>query len=219
MTVAIFDLDRTLLDAHSSFAWVKHELMLGKLGIGFGLWIGFWLLRERVGLSHGWEEAYHRAVVQWSGQEHADLAHRGRAFATKTLVPRIRPGARPVLAAHRAAGDRMVLASASPDLLVRPIAEAWGLELIAATELETRDGRMTGRIANSAMGEAKKDRVLQWARDERIDLSTAHAYSDSWHDLPLLEAVGSPTVVNPDLGLATIARQRQWPIVDWGRAR
>lgn len=218
MSIVIFDLDRTLLDAHSGFAWVRHEVLAGRLGLGFTTWIATWLVRERLGLSQGWEEAYRRAVKQWAGQDESELRERSRAFAEQVLVPRLRPGARSVLATHRRYGDRLVLATASPEQLGRPLARAWGLELVASTELETRDGKLTGRIASSAMGEDKRNRVLRWAAREGIDLSTCHAYTDSWHDIPLLEAVGKPVVVNPDAGLARIAKARQWEVVDWGRA-
>lgn len=219
MSLAIFDLDRTLLDIHSGFAWVRHELALGHIGFGFGMWIASWMMREQIGRSEGFDGVQERAIQEWAGQSEKELMIRSRRFAETSLVPRLRPGAREVIASHRARGDRMVMATASTTYLAGPIAERWGLELIAATELDVQGGRLTGKIARSALGGHKVARVQAWAEAEGIELSRCQAYTDSWHDEGLLDVVGYPVAVNPDRRLRQTAQLRNWVVVDWGRAR
>jgi HAD superfamily phosphoserine phosphatase-like hydrolase len=98
-----------------------------------------------------------------------------------------------------------------------PIARAYGVEHLIATDPEVRDGRYTGRIVGSpAFREGKVTRLHAWLsqRGERLeDFAQSWFYSDSTNDLPLLESVTSPVAVDPDDDLRKIAEQRGWPII------
>ncbi len=96
-----------------------------------------------------------------------------------------------------------------------------------ATELETRDGRWTGRLAGEhSRGEAKARAVRRLAARHDLDLGECYAYGNSLADLPMLEAVGHPVAVNPEAGLERIAcseseagnrggAQRFWRVCKW----
>jgi hypothetical protein len=79
------------------------------------------------------------------------------------------------------------------------------------------DGRYTGEIEFYAYGENKAAAVREVAAEGGYDLSDCYAYSDSITDLPMLEEVGHPTVVNPDRGLRRIAVEREWPVREFTR--
>jgi phosphoserine phosphatase len=114
---------------------------------------------------------------------------------------------------HRAAGRKVVVISASPEEIVRPLCRYLGIDEIIATRAKVDDeGRYTGEIELYAYGPGKAEAMEAMAREEGIDLDASYAYSDSITDLPMLEAVGHPVVVNPDAELATIAEERGWEV-------
>ena len=103
--------------------------------------------------------------------------------------------------------------SASPDEIVRPLCRYLGIEDVIATRSEVdEDGVYTGQLELYAYGPAKAQAMIEMADHENIDLSESYAYSDSITDLPMLEAVGNPIVVNPDSELAAIAEERGWEV-------
>jgi HAD superfamily hydrolase (TIGR01490 family) len=120
-----------------------------------------------------------------------------------------------IIADHLAAGRDVVLVSASGVEMVRPIGEMLGVTDVIATRMAVRDGRFSGEVEFYAAGPGKIDAVREMAREREYRLDDSFAYSDSVTDVPLLEAVGHPTAVNPDRGLRRIAAARGWPILEF----
>jgi hypothetical protein len=118
---------------------------------------------------------------------------------------------------HRAAGREIVIVSTSGADMVEPIGEMLGVDRVVATRMVTRDGKYTGEIDFYAYGENKAVAVRQVAAEMAYDLADCWAYSDSVTDLPMLEAVGHPTAVNPDRGLRRLAGERGWPVLTFSR--
>ncbi len=116
------------------------------------------------------------------------------------------------MAGHRAAGRDIIVVSASGHEVVDPIAELLGADIVIATQMVITDGQYTGDVAFYAFGEAKATKMRELAADRGYDLADCYAYSDSITDLPMLEAVGHPTAVNPDRALRREAERRGWPI-------
>ena len=115
---------------------------------------------------------------------------------------------------HRRAGHLLVLATTTPDDLVRPLAEALGLDDVVATRYAWVDGAYTGRLDGGFVwGFGKLTALRSWAERHDVDLAESFAYSDSINDLPMLSAVGRPTAVNPDLALHALAMVRRWPVL------
>jgi phosphoserine phosphatase len=113
--------------------------------------------------------------------------------------------------AHRLAGDRIYLVSASPEEIVLPLAELLGADGAISSVAEVdAEGRYTGRMAFYAYGPSKADAMRELAERAGIDLAESSAYSDSATDIPMLETVGRPVAVNPDRPLARAARERGW---------
>jgi HAD superfamily hydrolase (TIGR01490 family) len=114
---------------------------------------------------------------------------------------------------HRRAGRRVVVISASPEEIVRPLCRYLGIDDVIATRTQVGDDdRYTGTIELYAYGPAKAEAMIEMARSEGIDLSESYAYSDSMTDIPMLEAVGHAVVVNPDSELEKIAIERGWEL-------
>jgi HAD superfamily hydrolase (TIGR01490 family) len=120
------------------------------------------------------------------------------------------------IGAHRTAGRRTVLVTGSIDFIIAPLAESLGVDEVIAPGLLTENGRFTGALDGPPVGmEEKARRIAAFARAHDIDLAASFAYGDSKADLPMLEAVGHPQVVNPDKVLRMIAIHRGWPVHRW----
>jgi HAD superfamily hydrolase (TIGR01490 family) len=129
------------------------------------------------------------------------------------INPYVYAEAATLIAEHQAAGRDVVLVSASGDEMVRPIGELLGVPDVIATRMGIVDGRYSGEVEFYAAGPAKAVGVRELAEARGYDLAECYAYSDSSSDLPLLEAVGHPSVVNPDRALRRVAVERSWPVL------
>jgi HAD superfamily hydrolase (TIGR01490 family) len=115
---------------------------------------------------------------------------------------------------HHYAGRDVVIVSSSGAEVVEPIGEMLGADHIVATRMVIgTDGRYTGEIEFYAYADTKAQAIKDLAEARGYDLSRCYAYSDSATDLPMLEAVGHPYVVNPDRALRKIAAERGWPVL------
>ncbi|NPA26159.1 MAG: HAD-IB family hydrolase [Chloroflexi bacterium] len=116
---------------------------------------------------------------------------------------------------HKGLGHPVVLVSSGPKPLVVHIARALGVRHVIATEFQVREGRYTGRAFRPVIGERKAQRAWAYvrARGWRTEPRDAWAYGDSISDLPLLESVHHPVVIEPDPELARVAQARGWPIL------
>ncbi len=219
MALALFDLDRTLLDLNSGRSWAVTQWREGRIRARDLLWAGYWLVRYELGHDDGLDEAMEAAARSVAGEPEVELESRVRAWFAREILGHLRPGARAALDAHRQRGDTLVLATSGTIYAARAAVEAFGLDHPVATTLEVVDGRFTGRFGVLAIGEGKTRAVRDWASKAGFDLAEATFYTDSSSDRTLLEAVGDPRVVAPDRSLARLAEARGWPVEDWGIAR
>jgi HAD superfamily hydrolase (TIGR01490 family) len=133
------------------------------------------------------------------------------------VEPLIYAEAADLIEEHRMAGREIVIVSSSGADVVELIGEMLGADRVVATRMVTVDGRYTGEIEFYAYGENKAVAVRELAADGGYDLADCYAYSDSITDVPMLEAVGHPTAVNPDRALRRIATEKGWPIREFIR--
>lgn len=147
------------------------------------------------------------------GQKRADVQRAGD-LAAELLVPMVCAYASPIIESHREAGRPVVLATTSPHDLVAPFAEQLGLDDVIATRYGVdADGYYDGSIdGHFVWGPGKLAAVEDWADENDVDVEASWAYSDSFYDLPLLQTVEHPTVVNPDPRMLAVAMIRRWPI-------
>jgi putative phosphoserine phosphatase/1-acylglycerol-3-phosphate O-acyltransferase len=218
---AVFvDLDRTLL-CHASGQALNRALMdegvlpQGRTLPGDRL---LYAVNDRLGenlLSMGLVRAAARVAKGWR----QDQVRAAGKRAVPELMTLMAPFATQYLAAFKADGHRLVLATTTPADMIRPFAEALGFDDVIATLYETNEqGRYTGRLYEGFVwGTGKLKAVRAWADEEGVDLADCHACSDSVFDTPLLATVGTPHAVNPDPGLTIIATARRWPITHWDR--
>lgn len=211
---AFFDLDRTLLPKASGPALSAAMRQTGVVSArvpGESLLFGYFNL---LGESLGSIALARQAVLVARGRP-ADAFDEAAELAADVLEPMVGPFAKMLIREHREAGRPVVLATTTPEHLVRPLAERLGIDAVIATRYEVgEDGNFTGRNdGHFVWSLGKIAAVREWAEDEGIDLDESFAYSDSIYDAPLLKAVGNPGAVNPDPRLQALAIAARWPVL------
>ncbi len=214
MSLAIFDLDNTLLSGDSDYLW-------GQFLVEQGLVDGEFYEREN--------QRYYDQYRAGTLDIHEFLAFMLRPLAENPLAELLAwrerfmeekiqsillPKAAELLDRHRAAGDSLLIITATNRFITEPIAELLGVPHLLATEPEFADGRYTGRSSGiPCFQHGKVERLSEWLDSTDHDLADSWFYSDSLNDLPLLDRVTYPVAVDPDDALAEHARQRGWPII------
>ena len=113
-------------------------------------------------------------------------------------------------------GKTVVIATATNDFVTRPIADLFNVQTLIATEFEIKDQQFTGKVIDApCFREGKLNKVKKWVDDNNFDLSKASFYSDSFNDLPLLEKVKPPVIVDGDDKLVEIGKNRDWDCVSF----
>lgn len=216
--LALFDLDHTLIPMDSDHGWGEFSIDIG------------WCDREAFGRRNDEFFAHYQAgtldvpdyvrfateaIVQ-RGAEAANAAH--ARFMQAVIRPAMKQQALALVQGHLDAGDLVVITSATNEFVTRPIAQAFGVQELIATELE-RDaaGWFTGAVKGLPnMREGKVTRMDAWlaARNLRWDTVESTFYSDSMNDVPLLERVNHPVATNPEPRLRALAQERGWRVLD-----
>ena len=216
MSIAFFDLDRTLIDVNSGLLWARHERRQGHISASQMARAIFW-----TGLYHlaviDMETAMTRALDHYRGVRADDLDRRTRAWFERDVARRLRPAAGRAVEQHRARGDALVILTNSSSYEAQAAAERWRFDDYLANRFPIDEaGCLTGAFERPlCYGRGKVARAEAWARARSIDLAACTFYSDSYSDLPMLERVGHPRVVNPDPRLRVAARRRRWPVLTW----
>lgn len=218
-TAAFFDLDKTIIAKSSTLAFSKPFFNQG-------------LINRRTVL----KSSYAQFLFLLSGADHDQMdrmrfhltnmcagwdVEQVKSIVNETLheivTPLVFAEAAELIAGHKLCGRDVVVVSASGEELVAPIARALGATHAMATRMVVEDGRYTGDIDFYCYGEGKVRAIQELAAREGYALEHCYAYSDSITDLPMLEAVGHPSVVNPDRALRREATARGWPVLSFSR--
>ncbi len=212
---AFFDLDKTIIAKSSALAFSKPFAAGG-------------LISRRSVL----RSAYAQFVFVVGGADH-DQVEKVRQFMSQLVAgwdvatvkeivadtlhnivdPLVYDEAVHLIAEHKAAGRDIVIVSSSGADVVEPIGAMLGADRVVATRLEIVDGKYTGEIDYYAYAEEKANAIRGLADERGYDLTACYGYSDSATDIPMLEAVGHPHVVNPDRELRKVAASRAWPVL------
>jgi HAD superfamily hydrolase (TIGR01490 family) len=212
MEAAFFDLDKTIVARSSPLALGRSFFKEGLISRSFLMkslyaQLMFQLMgadeekmermrQEASKLTAGWEQEKVRSVVTEVLEE--------------VMSPLIYAEALDLMHDHRAAGRLVCIVSSSPEEVVEPLAKMLSVDRYIATKPKIIDGIYTGELEFYAYGKNKAEAIKSLAKDLDIDLAGSFAYSDSVTDLPMLELVGNPVVVNPDKGLRKLATEREW---------
>jgi len=215
MNLALFDLDNTLLAGDSDFEWAQFLIDRGVLDRKtYEARNQAFYDQYKAGTLDIYEfldfqlkplSQYPRTVLDaWHGE-----------YMRERILPMIRDSARALVDKHR--DEVRVIITATNSFVTAPIACAFGIEHLIATEPEIRDGAFTGRVSGTpCFREGKVERLESWLAERGESLKNvlkSTFYSDSRNDLPLLEQVGHPVAVDPDAALRAHAGLRGWPVI------
>lgn len=219
-TAAFFDLDKTIIAKSSTLAFGRPFYQSG-------------LINRRTVL----RSAYAQFVFALAGADEEQM-DRMRDFLTAMCTgwdvaqvrevvaetlhdiidPLVYDEAVDLIVRHKDAGRDVVIVSTSGEEVVGPIAAMVGADEIVATQMVVHDGKYTGEIARYVYGRQKAEAIRELAAERGYALEDCYAYSDSATDLPMLEAVGHPSVVNADRALRKVALERGWPMLTFSNA-
>lgn len=215
MSLAIFDLDNTLIGGDSDHAW------------------GEFLCEQGIVDSEEYRRANDYFYEQYKNggldifefldfalrpltqlpREQLDALH--QQFMQEKIAPILLPKAQELLQRHRDNGDYLLIITATNRFVTAPIAAKLGVDDIIATDPEEIDGQYTGKVSGTPCFQAGKvARLDQWLAQTDHSLEGSYFYSDSHNDLPLLERVTYPVAVNPDEILENHANDQLWPVLD-----
>ncbi|HET8592472.1 MAG TPA: HAD-IB family hydrolase [Solirubrobacterales bacterium] len=217
---AFFDLDKTLIAGSSGMQFARVAAQQG-------------IVSRRQLARWGWDHLRYR-LRGATDEETADVLKVARELITgvpgrdidrmgpevlAAILPRVYPQMLAEVHEHQDAGRPTFIVSAAGNDIVSLLARVLQMEDGIGTRYEVDpQGRFTGRLDGPFVyGPGKVEAMERYAAEHGIDLGTSYAYSDSSSDLPMLRAVGNPVVVNPDPGLAEIARAEGWQVMRFER--
>ena len=216
--IEFFDVDHTLTRRSSGGRYVALAMRRGVVPRRLLFILPWYSLTYRLGIFRLRE--YEEGFPYLSGVTRSTLESLARESFDTGLKHDLFPEGVELVRKLRAQGRRVVLATSSLDFIVAPLAEYLSVDGVLATALEFRNGICTGKLDGLPMfRREKRERVLTFASALGVQPSDCGFYSDSIYDLPLLESVGRPVAMNPDVRLRRIARARGWPIMDLSRSR
>ena len=214
MALALFDLDKTLLDGDSDFEW--GQFLVDKKLVDE---------KEYSEANNYFYEEYKRGtldIVEYSAFSFKPLSELNLSrldklhaeFMQKIIIPMIRSQSQATIDKHHAQGDTSIMITATNSFITQPIADYFGIQHLIATEPKIVEGKYTTEIEGTAcFQEGKVTRLNEWMKANDANLKGSYLYSDSMNDLPLLEAVETAITVQPDDTLKVIAQERGWPII------
>ncbi|ATJ83816.1 HAD family hydrolase [Halomonas beimenensis] len=214
MSLAIFDLDNTLLSIDSDHAWGEFLLEQGAVDPVAYKEANDRFMADYEAGTLDMAEFLAVALKPLAENSPEQLAAWHQQFMASKIEPHILPRGEELIARHRARGDTLLIITATNRFITGPIAERLGVDELIAVEPEMIDGRYTGRVSGvPSYREGKVTRLEQWLEGRELSLHDAWFYSDSHNDLALLERVDHPVAVDPDETLRQAAEERGWKII------
>ena len=220
--LAIFDLDGTLVSGHLWLGVVKYNFKNKKNRLA-----AFWYLINNLAKTPFWKtqlittEKYYRSwgegiakMVKGLKREKAEEMFHW--LADEYLLPTLKKNVLEKLKKHQENGFLTILTSGSFQELLQILTKRLNIDFAIGTELEQRSNKFSGRIVPPfcfGQGKAEKIKSFLSERNLKINFQESFAYSDSFFDLPILELVGNPVVVEPDEKLLKIAKNKGWQII------
>jgi HAD superfamily hydrolase (TIGR01490 family) len=212
---AFFDMDRTLVRVNTANLYIKWQLARGRTRKRDALRALGWLAQYKLGIVDGAAVAA-RALRSLEGVREERFRDECAAWYETDVRVHIAQSARREVLARKREGFICAILTASTKYASSPLADELGIEHVICTELEVEGGRFTGGYEEPlCYGVGKVERAERWASELGVDLSRSVFYTDSVSDVPMLERVGEPRVVNPDPRLRVRAAFERWPVERW----
>ncbi|MCQ8103636.1 HAD-IB family hydrolase [Methylomonas sp. SURF-2] len=214
MSLAIFDLDNTLIADDSDFLWGQFLVDRGIVDKDHYEAANAKFYQDYKQGSLDIVEFLRFSLAPLAAHDPEQLYQWREEFVETLIKPITLGAAHNLVEQHRAAGDTLLVITATNRFVTEPIVKLYGIDNLLATTPEFKDGRYTGRFIDTPCFQAGKVAQLRdWLSRSTLDLGGSCFYSDSHNDLPLLQLVEKPVAVDPDDKLRAAAEQAGWPII------
>ena len=217
-TAAFFDVDGTIVSTtivHYYVQFCSHLLptFLRPFWLAwFALKVVYYFFLDKVSRTR-FNLVFYRNYRGLNAESVKQLA--GEQFETY-VRPKLFPAAVDCIREHQNRGDLIVLVTGSLDFIIQPLANYLEADTALTVELEEAHGKFTGELTTLPLSEEEKVHAIQTVVERyNVNLAASYAYGDSRADLPMLECVGNPIVVNPSKGLRQVAIESGWEISEW----
>ncbi len=214
MSLAIFDLDNTLIAGDSDFLW-------GQFLVDQGIVDKDHYEQSNARFYEDYKqgrldivEFLNFSLAPLAANETQRLLKWRQQFIEELIKPILLDKAQKLVDQHRQQGDILMVITATNRFVTEPIVQLYGIDNLIATTPEFINGRYTGKfLGTPCFQEGKVTLLNEWLNSHQQSLEGSHFYSDSHNDLPLLNKVEHPVAVDPDDVLQTTATQKGWPVI------
>jgi HAD superfamily hydrolase (TIGR01490 family) len=214
LSLAIFDLDNTLIAGDSDHLWGEFLVEQGKVDAEHYRERNDYFYRAYQEGSLDIDEYLQFALAPLRGYTPEELKPLHSAFMENKIHPIMLPKALNLIQKHRDQGDILLIITATNRFITAPIAELLGIPNLLASDPELVDGRYTGRPTGiPCFQHGKVTRLNAWLEQNGLSSTTHYFYSDSANDIPLLSTVSHPVAVDPDTRLQHYAEQNSIPVI------
>jgi HAD superfamily hydrolase (TIGR01490 family) len=216
--IVAFDFDGTLLEGHSPVRMIRRLVRRGIIPYGTAFKALWWGVRYKLRVPVEQKEVREHIFRSFSHFPAAEADRLMASFYHEDLRCRLRPQALDAIREHQAAGELVVLVSASFAPILREVSKDVGAHWFISTQMEVEDGYYTGKVKGQPPeGIQKVVQLSSWAGAEFSEKGwvLVRAYGDHRSDGPLLRAALEAVAVNPDTGLERAAKREGWRVVDW----
>lgn len=215
MTLALFDLDNTLIGGDSDHAWGEFLAQNNLVDAAAYKATNDKFYEDYLAGQLDMKAYLEFTLEPLKNNSLATLESWRERFIAEVIQPIMLPKAAELLAKHRSQGHKLVIITATNDFITAPIAKLLGVETLIAVEAELKDSAYTGKVVGTpSFREGKITRLNEWlAKNNEYTLEDSYFYSDSHNDLPLLEIVTHPIAVDPCPKLTEVANSKGWQII------
>ena len=214
MSLAIFDLDNTLIADDSDYLWGQYLVDQGIVDKAHYEATNAKFYEDYRHGTLDMAEFLRFALKPLADNEPGQLLEWRAQFIRDIITPILLAPAQQLVDKHKARGDTLMVITATNRFITEPIVKLYGIEHLLATTPEIQQGRYTGGFVGVPCFQAGKVSLLtEWLANSHETLSGSWFYSDSHNDLPLLKLVDHPVAVDPDEKLTAYAQEAQWPII------
>lgn len=213
--IAFFDLDRTITRKISGNELIKRAFKNGLLARSGFIYAIYLSLLYKLNLRDPLKII--DTMISWvKGISEKAMNELCSEVYLEILLPSVYEEARSEISAHKGKGAKLVILSSSLTRICWKMSDNLGMDDVICSELEVRDGFLTGNpCGHLCFGDEKAARLKEYCKRNNIEPSDAWYYGDSISDLAALSSVGNPVCVNPDKKLNKEAHQRGWKILWW----
>jgi HAD superfamily hydrolase (TIGR01490 family) len=214
VSLAIFDLDNTLIADDSDYLWGQFLVDEGIVNKAYYEEANAKFYSDYKHGTLNITEFLHFSLKPLADNSLDDLYRWRDQFVDTKIRPLLLQPAQQLIAKHRLRGDTVMVITATNRFVTEPIVKLYGIELLLATTPEFSCGRYTGSFTGiPCFREGKVKLLEEWLAQSSETLTSSWFYSDSHNDLPLLKRVDNPIAVDPDEKLADYAKASNWPII------